>query len=80
MDSEENPLEFITTAQMIDELKRRSSAVIIAMMSDHSDATDMYDVQYRGPVGTCIGLARIASLRLEAKFMDCEIEDDEDDE
>jgi hypothetical protein len=80
MDSEENPLEFITTAQMIDELERRTTGLLIASMGDHVEGTDIYNVEYRGSIGTCIGLARIASLRLEAKFMDCEIEGDEDDE
>ncbi len=75
MDSEENPLEFITTAQMIDELERRTTGLLIATMGDHVEGTDIYNVEYRGSIGTCIGL-----LRLEAKFMDCEIEGDEDDE
>ena len=80
VDAEENPLEFITTAQMIDELERRTTGLLIATMGDHTDTADIYNVEYRGSIGICIGLARIASLRLESHFMDCEIEGDEDDE
>jgi hypothetical protein len=80
MDSEDNPLEFITTAQMIDELERRTTGLLVVTMSDHTDKTDVYNVEYRGAIGICVGLARIASLRLESHFMDCEIEGDEDDE
>ncbi len=59
-DAENNPLSFVTTIELVDEIRRRHSCLVI-IDDEHEESATVY---YSGGWFVALGFAHYASVRL----------------
>lgn len=75
-------LAFVTTAEMLMEIKKRFDAFVFAGMKDLDSKRIRYYTDWRGPEVSCLGLAEFLSTKIRRNLAagDFAAEDDEEDE
>ena len=74
-------LDLITTDELIAELKRRHTDLLIVLEKDHpTKANAIYTVDYAGNFNSAIGLCDIGKWLLRDMLDDANNDDDEDDD
>ncbi len=69
-----NDLDYITTEDMIVELKRRHEALVVVGMMDMDSERVMYLFQHYGGLVKCLGLIEYAGTKLRRDILDGEAE------
>lgn len=63
---DDNPLEFITIDEMIEEIERRCSAFVVLTVRDIDGAKDVHTCRYGGGYAPAVGMMELA----KAQFLD----------
>jgi hypothetical protein len=61
-----NPLEFVTTEEMVNELGRRFPGVVLTLLSDEGEHGEGFQVWIRGGSTLALGMLARASAKLVA--------------
>lgn len=69
-----NDLDYITSADMIDELRRRHEAIVIVGMIDLDSDRIAYILSHHGGLVKCLGLVEYASTKLRHDIIEDEDE------
>ncbi len=64
MSDESHSMEFVTTEELIEELKKRHDSVLFVGIVNRASDADQYNLQWRGGTATAVGLARYAEQRI----------------
>lgn len=68
---EPTPIELMTTDELVEELKRRSSSLLVTVIMPAPNGSDGDDITtyYKGGFAVLVGMARLSQKRLELTFL-----------
>lgn len=78
-ESEPTPVELLTTDELVDELKRRHTSLLVTAISPapNGDEGDNIVTYYKGGFASLVGMARLSQKRLELQFLSQPTEEEE---
>ena len=78
-ESEPTPVELLTTDELVDELKRRHTSLLVTAISPapNGDEGDNIVTYYKGGFSSLVGMARLSQKRLELQFLSQPTEEEE---
>lgn len=79
-ESEPTPVELLTTDEIVDELKRRHTHLLLTVISPAPNGEEGDDIvtYYKGGFASLVGMARLSQKRLERRFLSQPTDEEEE--